>query len=114
MAAYDNYPQTHSADPVVTKGKRTTEVDRHTTDPVNFPKLADAAAKATVAETAVSAVAVSEGGGGYRQNVQVVFTGGGGSGAKATATVAAGKITAVAVTAGGTGYTSAPTVSFQR
>lgn len=65
---------------------------------------------ASLTSTAVSSVAVGDGGEGYLSAPTVSFTGGGGTGATATATIVNGIVTAINVTAGGTGYTSAPTV----
>ena len=78
----------------------------------NYPgaKL-QAAAKATVASNAVSAVTVTTKGFGYTSTPTVTFSGGGGTGAAATAVITNGEVTAINVTAGGTGYTSAPTVT---
>ena len=59
----------------------------------------------------ISSVAVTAGGTGYTSTPTVSFTGGSGSGAKATATVAGGVVTAITVTSGGFGYTSAPTIN---
>lgn len=62
--------------------------------------------------TAISAITVTAGGGGYTSAPTVSISGGGGSGATAVATISGGVVTSVAVTAGGSGYTSAPTISF--
>ncbi len=56
-------------------------------------------------------ISVTNGGSGY-QVTNVVFTGGGGSGASAIPVITGGTITGVIVTSGGSGYASAPTVSF--
>jgi len=47
----------------------------------------------------------------YSGNLNLTFTGGGGSGAAGTATISGGVITAVNLTSGGSGYTTAPTVA---
>lgn len=63
----------------------------------------------------VLTVPVSAGGTGYcsggNGQLQVTFTGGGGSGATGYAVVTAGVITSVVITNGGTGYTTAPTAA---
>ncbi len=53
-------------------------------------------------------------GSGYQVNEQLVFTGGGGSGAKGriASVGAGGSINTIQVTAGGTGYISPPTITF--
>ena len=51
------------------------------------------------------------GGTGYSGTVNLVFTGGGGSGAAGTATITDGVVTGFNITAGGTGYSTAPTVT---
>lgn len=73
----------------------------------------EAAATATVDAGVVTAVTVTNGGSGYTEAPDVVFTGAG-TGATGTATVVDGVVTAVTVSAGGTGYTTAPAVSFTR
>lgn len=60
----------------------------------------------------LEAVSVDEGGSGYTEAPEVVFTGGDGYGAAATATIESGAVTAITVTKAGYGYTEAPTVSF--
>lgn len=70
-----------------------------------------AAATATVASGAVSAINVTDGGTGYASAPTVVITGDG-TGATATATVVDGVITAITVGNGGTGYTTAPDITF--
>ncbi|HWB06522.1 MAG TPA: hypothetical protein VG796_26090 [Verrucomicrobiales bacterium] len=78
------------------------------------PSTPSAAATATVAGGAVTAVNVTVGGQNYGPGTTVVFSGGGGSGAAATAvTDANGVVTSINVTSGGTGYTSAPTVALR-
>jgi hypothetical protein len=70
-----------------------------------------ATATATVTANAVSAITVTSSGDGYTSAPEVVFDGGGGSGATATAAIDSnGFVTGVTVTAGGTGYTSKPGV----
>ena len=59
----------------------------------------------------VTSVTITDGGSGYSVAPQLIFSGGGGSGAVATATLTAGVITAVTVITGGSGYTSAPTIT---
>jgi hypothetical protein len=60
---------------------------------------------------AVSSVTITDGGSGLSVAPQLIFTGGGGTGAVATATITAGVITLVTVITGGSGYTSAPTIT---
>lgn len=70
-----------------------------------------AAASATIANGAVTAITVSAGGTGYTLAPTVfIMDTGGGTGATSTATVSGGVVTAITVTAGGTGYTSDSTV----
>ena len=66
----------------------------------------------TSLKTGSSELTISSGGT-YSTNgtYNLVFTGGGGSGATGTATISGGTITAVTITAGGSGYTSAPTIT---
>lgn len=59
----------------------------------------------------VSSVTITDGGSGYSVAPQLIFTGGGGSGAVATATITAGVITLVTVITGGSGYISVPTIT---
>ena len=60
----------------------------------------------------IHAIATFTGGtGGTNGTHDLVFTGGGGSGATGTATIAGGVITAVSITNLGTNYTSAPTIT---
>jgi hypothetical protein len=61
---------------------------------------------------AITGVTITSGGSFYGFAPQVVFSGGGGSGATATATVSGGQVTSVTITNGGSGYTSTPLVSF--
>jgi hypothetical protein len=63
-------------------------------------------------KTGVVTVSVVNGGEGYTAAPEVVFEGGGGSGAVAVATVTNGKVSGVAVKVNGAGYTEPPTVSF--
>jgi len=63
-------------------------------------------------KTGVTTVEVTNGGSGYTAAPEVVFTGGGGTGASAVATVTNGKVATVAVKDNGSGYTEAPKVSF--
>lgn len=63
-------------------------------------------------KTGVTTVRVTNGGAGYAAAPDVVFTGGGGTGASAVATVTNGHVSGVAVKDNGAGYTEAPTVSF--
>lgn len=67
-----------------------------------------AAAAATVTDGAVSAIAVTRPGRGYRSApaVTVVSPSGAGTGATATASVAAGKVTGIEVDEGGDGYSA--------
>lgn len=67
---------------------------------------------ATVAAGAVTVVTVYSRGY-YQSTPLVIFTGGGGTGAKAVAVMDGTRIASVKVTAGGSGYASAPTMSFQ-
>ncbi|HEV3312574.1 MAG TPA: hypothetical protein VG815_18835, partial [Chloroflexota bacterium] len=60
----------------------------------------------------VENITVTEGGSGYTSAPDVVFTGGGGSGAAGTAVLTNGVVTSVTITDPGSGYTSAPYVSF--
>ena len=60
----------------------------------------------------VETINVSSGGSGYRTPPVVIFTGGGGTNAKATAKLSNGAVSSVTITSGGNGYTSAPTMSF--
>jgi hypothetical protein len=60
---------------------------------------------------AVTAIAVSGGGGGYPAAPVVTISGGGGTGATATAVLTNGVVTSITVTAGGSGYASSPTVT---
>lgn len=72
-------------------------------------------ATATVTNGSVTAVNITNPGGGYQPSdvVQFLFTGGGSdNGAELTATITAGGISAVILTDPGTGYGSAPTVGF--
>jgi hypothetical protein len=62
-------------------------------------------------ETQIASVTVVDGGQGYNTPPVITFTGGGGTGAKATAVVLNGKIVRVDVTVPGSGYTSLPTVT---
>ncbi len=67
-----------------------------------------------VPTSTVSGIVVADGGSGYSAADQVVFSGGGGSGATATLTVSTGSpiLSAPTVTAIGSGYTTNPSVSF--
>ncbi|MGC2639175.1 MAG: hypothetical protein WA294_18460, partial [Acidobacteriaceae bacterium] len=69
-----------------------------------------ATATATIAQGAVTAATVTNGGLNYLSSPAVIFVGGGGSGAAGTATVAGGIVTGISITSGGSQYTSAPTV----
>ncbi|MCX9084032.1 MAG: hypothetical protein OIN87_04435 [Candidatus Methanoperedens sp.] len=74
-----------------------------------------ATATATLAPRSVLSVTITNGGSGYTTPPQVIFNGGGGSGAIAVATIQTNgqrRVTAITVTNGGTGYTSVPTVTF--
>lgn len=69
---------------------------------------------ATITGDAVSSIAITDGGAGYKSALPpaVTFTGGGGSGATGTAVVNSnGLVTGITITSGGSGYTSAPTVA---
>ena len=69
-------------------------------------------AVATVSGGAVVAIAApTTPGTNYQVAPQVIFTGGGGSGASATAVISGGQVTGFTGIVGGTGYTSAPTVT---
>jgi Fe-S-cluster-containing dehydrogenase component len=59
----------------------------------------------------VAKLTVTTPGSGYTSAPTVTFSGGGGSGARATAQIGS-PVASVTVTAGGSGYTSAPTVTF--
>lgn len=74
------------------------------------PKILIAPGFTSLRPTGVASVAVGDGGTGYT-TATVAFTGGGGSGAKATAVIVEGVITGITVTSTGHGYTSAPTVT---
>ena len=61
----------------------------------------------------VRAVSIANAGSGYVNGThQLVFTGGGGSGARGTVTVSGGVMTTINMVSPGTGYTSAPTITF--
>lgn len=60
----------------------------------------------------VTGLQLTAGGSGYTSAPQVVFNGGGGSGAVATATVQNGAVVSLTLTDGGSGYTTNPTISF--
>lgn len=61
---------------------------------------------------AITAIASGVAGAGYTDGTyELVITGGGGSGARATAEVTAGAVSAVTLLAGGSGYSSAPTIA---
>ena len=64
-----------------------------------------------IADSAVSTVAVSNGGTGYSATPMVTINDATGTGATATATVVAGVITGITVTNSGTGYSATPTVT---
>ena len=66
----------------------------------------------TIFVGSVETINVSSGGSGYRTPPVVIFTGGGGTNAKATAKLSNGAVSSVTITSGGNGYTSAPTMSF--
>ena len=74
----------------------------------------DAQATATLDGDVVDSVSIDNGGTGYTTAPEVVFSGGGGSGASATATVSGGSVVSVDVDNGGSDYTSEPSVSFVR
>lgn len=74
---------------------------------------AGATAAASVTSGAVSAITVSNGGGGYDSSPTVSLYHNAGTGATATAVVSNGVITGINITAAGTGYTSPPTVEFE-
>jgi hypothetical protein len=60
----------------------------------------------------ITGITVTNGGSGYISPPDVVFTGGGGTGATATASIGStGKIDAITLTNAGSGYTSNPTVT---
>jgi hypothetical protein len=61
--------------------------------------------------TQVVSVTIINGGTGYSTPPNILFTGGGGTGATATCTVLNGTITSVTVTIPGSGYSSAPTAT---
>ena len=74
----------------------------------------EGAANAIVSSGFVQSISVISSGYGYLQNEppSVTFTGGGGSGARATCTISAqGTISGFTIVSGGSGYTSAPTVN---
>lgn len=64
--------------------------------------------KGPAAGASIASVTVTNGGADYENAPEVVFTGGGGTGADA---VASGKLDHITVRSGGAGYTSAPTVT---
>jgi len=68
-------------------------------------------ATATVSGGAVTAIAVNDGGAGYKSAPVITISGGNGKGAMARAILANGQISAIEVTAGGSGYTGAPVVT---
>jgi len=68
-------------------------------------------ATATVAGGAVTAIAVNDGGAGYKSAPVITISGGNGKGATARAILANGQISAIEVTSGGSGYTAAPVVT---
>jgi hypothetical protein len=72
------------------------------------------AARATATVSAnglVTAIAVDNGGSGYKEAPPCTLTEGGGSGATCTATVTAGSVSSLTVDSPGSGYTSAPKVN---
>jgi formylglycine-generating enzyme required for sulfatase activity len=66
-----------------------------------------ATATATISQSVVVGVTVTDGGTGYITPPAVTIGGGGGSGATAEAALAGGAVTAITVLTGGSGYTSA-------
>ena len=76
------------------------------------PGFAQATATAAVSSGTLSAITVTNGGGGYIGTPVVTISGGGGSGARRrTAVIVGGAVTAISVNNAGSGYTSAPTVT---
>jgi len=59
----------------------------------------------------VQEIIIEDGGSGYVEAPQIVISGGGGSGAKATAYIGSGSIQSIVVTSPGTGYTSVPNIT---
>ena len=59
----------------------------------------------------VRSISITNGGSGYTSQPTVSFSGGSGSGAKATALISGGSVTSIAVTDGGDDYTTAPTIT---
>ena len=60
----------------------------------------------------VKTINIVSGGSGYRTPPVVIFTGGGGTNAKATANLSNGSVSSVTITSGGNGYITQPTMSF--
>lgn len=67
---------------------------------------------AVLTATTISSISILSGGYNYSTSPNIVFTGGGGSGAVANCTVSGGVITSITLTSLGSGYTSVPMISF--
>jgi len=78
--------------------------------PLNPDQAAQAGAYAQIINGFVYNVVVTNGGFGYGNIPNILFAGGGGSGAGASASVSNGVVTNIAVTNAGTEYTTAPSV----
>ena len=76
------------------------------------PAILGTAVRSSIISGSVTSVSISSGGSGYNIPPFVIFTGGGGAGARATASASGGSVSGVTITAGGQGYTSSPTVTF--
>ena len=66
----------------------------------------------TIFVGSVETINIDSGGSGYTTPPVVIFSGGGGTNAKATANLSNGSVSSVTITSSGEGYTSAPTMSF--
>ena len=79
------------------------------------PGFAQATATAAISGGDLSAITVTDGGGGYRGVPTVTISGGGGSGATAVAVSASTwGVIAITIANPGSGYTSAPTITMPR
>lgn len=69
------------------------------------------AATASIGGGAVTSIAVTDGGAGYKSAPMITISGGGGSGAVAKAVISNGMISAITMVSGGSGYSTAPNVT---